>query len=222
MNLKIASYNVRHCAEGIDAVADVLRSLGADVVGMQEVDRNNERSPMDQPALLAAAADYPYYCYTPAIDYKGGEYGTLILSRYPVEAFTVTKLSSGEKEGRAVGHAVIRAGKETVDFFNTHLSFEARELRDVQYAELAAMMASCPNAVLTGDFNTEDFSEFAPLLGGKKLVNNAEHRLVTFPKYATAIDNIVLPERWRIKTAQTVTEAHSDHFLLWAEAETVF
>lgn len=218
MKLKIASYNVRHCAEGIEAVAAVLRNLGAQIVGVQEIDQNNDRSPEDQPALLAAAAGFPYYRFCPAIDYKGGKYGTLILSVFPIESFAAERLFSGEKEGRAVGHAVLQTPAGNVDFFNTHLSYEAKELRDVQFAELAKMMAPCPSAILTGDFNTQDFAEFAPL-GDVTLCNRADRRMVTFPGHQIAIDNIIFPKNRRELDAGTVTDSHSDHYLLWTEVE---
>ena len=107
LTLRIGSYNIQHgaLASGdLTLIGDVIKNARLDICGIQEVDLGTARvNGADQPALLAAAAGMEYYRFTRSIDYRGGEYGTLILSHYPIEEFTATKLYSGEKEGRAVG-----------------------------------------------------------------------------------------------------------------------
>ena len=195
----------------------MIKNARLDICGIQEVDLGTSRvNGADQPALLAAAAGMEYYRFTRSIDYRGGEYGTLILSHYPIEEFTATKLYSGEKEGRAVGHAVINVNGRRIDFFNTHLSYESRELRRVQFGELRGMLDDCGTYILTADFNTEDFGEF-DALGYGALVNNRANRLVTFPGASTAIDNIVVSADIKPGACGTVRESHSDHYMLWSE-----
>ena len=220
LTLRIGSYNIQHgaLASGdLTLIGDVIKNARLDICGIQEVDLGTARvNGADQPALLAAAAGMEYYRFTRSIDYRGGEYGTLILSHYPIEEFTATKLYSGEKEGRAVGHAVINVNGRRIDFFNTHLSYESRELRRVQFGELRGMLDGCGTYILTADFNTEDFGEF-DALGYGALVNNRANRLVTFPGASTAIDNIVVSADIKPGACGTVRESHSDHYMLWSE-----
>ena len=220
LTLRIGSYNIQHgaLASGdLTLIGDVIKNASLDICGIQEVDLGTARvNGADQPALLAAAAGMEYYRFTRSIDYRGGEYGTLILSHYPIEEFTATKLYSGEKEGRAVGHAVINVNGRRIDFFNTHLSYESRELRRVQFGELRGMLDDCGTYILTADFNTEDFGEF-DALGYGALVNNRANRLVTFPGASTAIDNIVVSADIKPGACGTVRESHSDHYMLWSE-----
>lgn len=220
LTLRIGSYNIQHgaLASGdLTLIGDVIKNARLDICGIQEVDLGTARvNGADQPALLAAAAGMEYYRFTRSIDYHGGEYGTLILSHYPIEEFTATKLYSGEKEGRAVGHTVINVNGRRIDFFNTHLSYESRELRRVQFGELRGMLDDCGTYILTADFNTEDFGEF-DALGYGALVNNRANRLVTFPGASTAIDNIVVSADIKPGACGTVRESHSDHYMLWSE-----
>lgn len=220
LTLRIGSYNIQHgaLASGdLTLIGDVIKNARLDICGIQEVDLGTARvNGADQPALLAAAAGMEYYRFTRSVDYRGGEYGTLILSHYPIEEFTATKLYSGEKEGRAVGHTVINVNGRRIDFFNTHLSYESRELRRVQFGELRGMLDDCGTYILTADFNTEDFGEF-DALGYGALVNNRANRLVTFPGASTAIDNIVVSADIKPGACGTVRESHSDHYMLWSE-----
>lgn len=220
LTLRVGTYNIKHGADAggdLTLIGNVIKEAGLDICGLQEVDFKTRRvGGVDQPALLAKAAGMEYYKYTPAIDYQGGKYGTLILSRYPIEEFEYTTLYSGEKEGRAIGHAKINVDGCIIDFFNTHLSYEEKALRSVQFRAVRKMLAECEHYILTADFNTQDFQEFSALKYGS-LVNSAEHRYVTFPKRQSAIDNIVLSSGFSIGLTDTVANSHSDHRMLWSE-----
>ena len=219
VTLRVATYNVKHAAEGVAKIAGVLKEADADIVGIQEVDYLNSRSPnQDQPKLIAKAAGYEYYKFTPAIDYKGGKYGTAILSKYPIDSFEVTKLDAKGQEGRAIGHAVIDVGGVKVDFFNTHLSFEEKSIRTGQFEDVAAMLEKCGHFILTADFNTQDFSEFS-VLGASVMVNRADSRHVTFPGGSSAIDNILTSSGFTELKTETIVSDASDHYLMWTEFE---
>ena len=121
----------------------------------------------------------------------GGEYGTLILSKYPIIKSEVTPLESSTHEARALGHAQINVDGEVIDFFNTHLSFEETSVRKGQLEAIANILKNHESFILTGDFNTADFAELA-VLGGT-LVNRSDRKFNTFPseKVGGEIDNIV-------------------------------
>lgn len=217
IELKIGSYNIKHAADGgCETIGKVIASAGLDIVGLQEVDHLNTRSAsLNQTKLIAEAAGMPYYQFIKAIDYKGGQYGTAILSKYPIESYTIKTLYSGSEEGRSVGHAVIDVDGVRLDFFNTHLSYESADLRKQQFVTLSKLLAECDNFVLTGDFNTQDFTEFAAL-GDVDMVNSSVHRHVTFPGSSSAIDNVISSKNLCAEFLSVITDSHSDHYALTA------
>lgn len=224
--MTIATYNIRH-GHDVDLdwsrLAEVIAASGADAVGIQEVDMHTNRvGGVDSLKGLSDATGMPYALFVPAMDYDGGQYGTAILSRYPITAAEYHPLPSAHYEPRAFGCVTLDVGEgSTLILLNTHLSYESAEQQSIQMAYLADWMAARipadTPAVLTGDFNTEDFAMFAPLTGrGYGLVNCVEHEYKTFRTDPVAIDNIVYtaatltPEEWGMIDRDT-----SDHNLFW-------
>ncbi len=217
VKLRIATYNIKHAAEGEDKIAGVIRAMNPDIVGIQEVDYLNTRSGgRNQPKLIAEAAGMPYYEFCRTIDYKGGQYGTLILSKYPITEYETVKLNSSTYEGRAVGHAVIDVCGIRLDFFNTHLSYEDKAVRTVQFEKLAQLLAGCRRFALTGDFNTPDFDEFTGL-GAGIMINRTERVIPSFPSGGKPIDNILLSEGFTEENAGRIEESYSDHYPVYAD-----
>ena len=221
MTLRIGTYNIKHGAEAnldLKTIAKVITDANLDIVGIQEVDYRTKRSNgIDQPRMLAEAAGMPYYVFVRGIDYQGGQYGTLILSKYPIISSEVIPLESWDKEGRALGHAVIDVNGFQFDFFNTHLSYEDTTLRKEQFFQVSEKTDACQNFILTGDFNTADFTEFTIL--GANLINHAARWYPTFPGGNSAIDNIVYTDCFKELASGTVTQSYSDHYMVWAEFE---
>lgn len=220
ITLRVGSYNIKAGSlVGFDMskLAAEIESHRLEIVGLQEVDHGTARSGgIDTMKLLAGAAVYGHYKFARAIYYRGGEYGTGILSRYPIASFEVIPLYSGSAEGRSVGHAVVEANGASIDFFNTHLSYESAELRRVQFAQLAELTKKCGTYVLTGDFNTAECREFS-VFENSILVNINAYP--TFPSSCRGIDNIVLSDNWRLTASGMGAPGNSDHNLLWAEIE---
>jgi endonuclease/exonuclease/phosphatase family metal-dependent hydrolase len=219
--LRVATYNIKHCEDAKlnpRTIANVIKSLDLDIVGLQEVDYKTSRSnKVDQPMVLASMSGMKYYAFCRCIDFDGGEYGTLILSKYPIIKSEVTPLESSTHEARALGHAQINVDGEVIDFFNTHLSFEETSVRKGQLEAIANILKNHESFILTGDFNTADFAELA-VLGGT-LVNRSDRKFNTFPseKVGGEIDNIVFSSTFAEKDAGTLSPSYSDHIPLWVE-----
>jgi endonuclease/exonuclease/phosphatase family metal-dependent hydrolase len=216
--LKVGSYNIKTgvmVKYNMPLIANDITSLGLDIVGFQEIDQFTTRSGgIDTVKLLCEATGYKYGMFSRAIDYKGGQYGTAILSRYPIKSFEVIQLDAASFEGRSAGHAVIDVNGVSVDFFNTHLSYESTVLRSGQFNQLAGLLKKCGTFILTGDFNTEVTSEFS-VIESSSIVNNNTYP--TFPSTGKGIDNIILSEDWSVVSSGMGPAGHSDHNLLWAE-----
>jgi len=90
--LTVMTWNIHH-GEGMDGrldlerIAEVIRSAGADLVALQEVDLETRRTNgVDQVKELARLLDMRHL-FGRAIDRDGGEYGVAILSRFEIMDF---------------------------------------------------------------------------------------------------------------------------------------
>ena len=189
--LRVCTYNIWHGGRvkaDLGVLGRTLNDLGAHVVGLQEVDVGTARMDgIDTLAVIAQAGGYPYFCFTKAMDYRGGGYGTAILSKYPILSSETIPLVCENKEPRALGCVTIDAEGEKVDFLNTHLSYECKELRARQLAQLADLTGEKRRLILTGDFNTADICEFS-VLKGLKTVNDG--KFPSFYETGEGIDHI--------------------------------
>ena len=219
VTLNIGSYNAAHFSKvdfDYSVFANDINSKKLDIVGLQEVDCKTTRSKgHDQPKLLAQALGWEYYEFAKAIDYQGGGYGHCIVSKYPIKSFTVHDLPGGG-ENRVFGHAVIDVNGVEINFINTHLSYEETDWRVKQFAFIAAYVKKLDNFIITGDFNTTDFTEYE-VIPNATLVNNAKRSVLTFPAggLTKSIDNIVVSPMFTLGRPKVLNNTHSDHVMLF-------
>ena len=182
--LRVMTYNIKHgqtntlciqpaalpgqppspdCNLDLQASIAVIRSHAPDIVGVQEVDRFWARSGgKDEPALLSAGLGMPHSCYGANLDHQPDahaavphQYGTVILSRFPILECTNTLLpKTGTNEQRGLTLAVIDVGGAALHFYNTHLHTTAAE-RLLQTAQIASIVDASPAGprLMVGDFN---------------------------------------------------------------------
>lgn len=218
MRLTVASYNILHgkfADYDMDKLTESIRTCDADLVGVQEVDVMTKRAGgRDIPALMAERLGFEYR-FAKAIDLQGGAYGTAILSRYPIEHFSVEALPSGNFEQRSIGCATICIGDREINFWNTHLSYENKFLRAEQFNRLAKRIGTYRDIILTGDFNTDEYEDFS-VLGDVTLCNNKSNFMGSFRDNARGIDNIVLGKAWKLQCTGMICTEYSDHNLIFA------
>ena len=219
LKLRVGSYNIKHGEMvGLDmsVLADDIKALNLDVVGLQEVDVGTGRvGGKDTVKEIAESAGYEYYYFCKAIDLQGGGYGTAILSRYPIKKFeTVQLCTDAGMEGRALGHAVLDVNGVEVDYFNTHLSYEDTTVIKKQFEQLNGLVQGKKTFIITADFNTSSSVYFNTLENSVR-VNHGKY--FTFPENMSAIDDIVVSLGWGINDSGYQVSGHSDHHMLWAE-----
>jgi endonuclease/exonuclease/phosphatase family metal-dependent hydrolase len=177
--LRVATFNIRH-GVGLDGALDLARiaavveRTGAEVVGLQEVDRHwSERSNfVDQATWLAQWLDMDV-AFGANLDLDppvpGGprrQYGTAILSTYKIRETTNTLLPrplGGEQRGLL--EALIKVRGIPVRVFNTHLQHDSQVERLAQVDRIRQVLATAQESVvLLGDLNaTPDTPEIAGL-----------------------------------------------------------
>lgn len=138
MIFKLVTYNI-HRAIGLDRrfsperIADIINTLNADIVMLQEVDYGVPRSnELDLAATLADMCNYPYQATGYNVSLKKGYYGNATLSRFPIVGETNIDLTVDNKKKRGCQHTLIdldesRNDRLMLDVFNLHLGLSAKE-----------------------------------------------------------------------------------------------
>ena len=170
VNVLVYNIHAGKDAAGVDnleRVAAVVRSAGADIVLLQEVDRRTTRSAgVDHAAELARLTGFQM-AFGRSLDYQGGEYGIAILSRWPISAQSTIDLpvdppqerSGGSLEPRAALRVSIGAPGGPITVLNTHLdaSREDRWRRQeiTRLLQIATEAGASGDALLVGgDLNS--------------------------------------------------------------------
>ncbi len=185
--LTVMSYNV-HTGIGADGkldlgrTADAIRASGAEVIGLQEVDRHwSARSDFEDQARLLADELGMHYFFAPiySLDPPGAgrprrEFGLAVLSEYPIidaENHEIARLSTQTSPPRlapAPGfpEVVVNVRGVPLHFYATHLDYRSDPgVRRIQVDDMLAIMAEDDGPkVLVGDLNAPpDAPELARL-----------------------------------------------------------
>ncbi|MDR7128129.1 endonuclease/exonuclease/phosphatase family metal-dependent hydrolase [Algoriphagus sp. 4150] len=176
--IKVLSYNIHHSNPpsrpdfiDLEAIAKVIKESKAEIVGLQEVDVFTSRSGSDlhMAKSLAEMTEMPYFYFSKGIDYEGGEYGTAILSKYPLTDTKTILLPAEEgTEQRTISVATVNLEKGLrYQFANTHLDFSS-ERNALSQAEMIVQYFAEETmpVILVGDFNsTPDSAPISTLDG---------------------------------------------------------
>ena len=226
ISLNIGSYNIANgkvVGHNFAKLAKDILGAKLDIVGFQEVDQFCNRSGnVDTMKTLSDLTGYQYYYFFKAINLSGngpdgkGEYGCAVLSKYPIVETERIALETEGKEGRVFGRTTIDVKGQTVNFFVTHLSYEAESIRSKQFLQVNTILSGYDNVILTGDFNISSLGEYK-VLENMSAVNTEEHFVYTFPSKRTCIDNIVYStDDFTFGEPKSLENGNSDHNMLYA------
>jgi endonuclease/exonuclease/phosphatase family metal-dependent hydrolase len=163
--MRVVTYNIHKGIGGvdrqyqIDRVIDVLRHQHADVMLLQEVDHDARRSAYHhQSELLAEALDMPHMAV--GINHRlrrGGGYGNVTLSRFPIaESFNLDLTQPRRKRRGALFTLVDHPDFGALRVFNFHLGLVHHErrhqVRRMLQCDPIASDGSAP-AIIAGDSN---------------------------------------------------------------------
>jgi endonuclease/exonuclease/phosphatase family metal-dependent hydrolase/peptidoglycan hydrolase-like protein with peptidoglycan-binding domain len=166
--LKVMTYNI-HAGKGTDGLIDInriatlIKNSKADIVGLQEVDSLTNRSGrLDMPTKLAELTGM-HMRYGSNMDYDGGMFGNVVLSKYPIVSSINTLLPRVlPNEQRGVQQVVINTGESNVLFMNTHLAYvndSTERLQSIAKIKDLIESSSQKKAVIVGDFNAKPNSD---------------------------------------------------------------
>lgn len=220
----VATYNIRH-GRGMDEVVhltrtgDAIRTLGADIVALQEVDSSVQRSgSVDEPAALGTQLGMQH-AYGRFMAYQGGAYGLAILSRFPIRRTHALRLPDGNEPRVALFAEVELPSRARVLVVNVHFDWVANDSFRVKQVEtLAAVLDTVQMpTILLGDFNdvpgTRTLTRWqARFRAAVKPAN--DHFTFSSTEPVKEIDHILLAPiaAWERAAARVVTDrVTSDH-----------
>lgn len=176
--LRALTYNIHHAEDtngqlDLERIAAVIRESKADVIALQEVDRNVPRSGrVDQLAELAKALNM-HGVLGPNIDLAGGKYGNAILSRWPIirwKNHLLPNVRSGEQRGLLEADIQL-PGDRPLKLFATHFDHRPNEEERLQSAAFVnrrqvdrAKREASFSVILAGDINARPESETLQVL----------------------------------------------------------
>jgi len=222
--LRLLTYNIHH-AEGLDGkvdydrIARIIRETNADIIALQEIDVQTQRTDrVDQASKIATKLGM-HHVFGKAIHFQGGQYGLAVLSRWPVDSHKVYALPYRiNQEPRIALETRIRPsdGLPELCFINTHLCHLSESNRSEQVQRLLQIIPRNESAqvFLAGDFNARPDSapmqrlwkeDWKDLLG--------EHQ---------GIDYLLAPgsSQWKVRTARIVNApVASDHMPVYVEVK---
>jgi endonuclease/exonuclease/phosphatase family metal-dependent hydrolase len=155
--IKVMTYNIHRGINkekklDLDGIVETIRSSGAEVVALQEVERFSVRTRFqDQIGYIADKLSMGYV-FGKSLNILNGEYGNAILSIYPIEEYEVKELPC-EGEQRTLLKARLNVNGGRLSLYNTHLGLKQSE-RELQLEEIMEYVSADKDFILAGDFNT--------------------------------------------------------------------
>ena len=252
MKIKVGTYNICHCADfsdytkdssgdtqpsvlNIKGTADVIKSLGCDVIGLNEVYENGSSPREDfkaQTKKLAELAGYSYYYYAQGQDYDYTDIGNAILSKFPIKSYTtevVPTVPESERTGnywyenRILGIADVDFNGKTVKVIETHFGLAPIELERIVKKCCEVIDGTNFPVVLMGDFNVKPDDPwlekiYERLKSAAAEKNNSEFTWSTYNPNRQ-IDYIFAPKTAEILSYEVHKFKISDHRPITAEIE---
>lgn len=158
--LRVLTFNIHAGLGGgglrLGTIADEIEATGAEVVFLQEVDRFRGRSGRaDQPSLLARRLGMQVAFGSNVRHGGGGQYGTAILSRWPItDQRNLALPNRAGLEQRGLLFAALDVAGTPVHAYGTHLQHTRGPARLEQMRAALQVVAADPVPKLfAGDFN---------------------------------------------------------------------
>jgi endonuclease/exonuclease/phosphatase family metal-dependent hydrolase len=161
--LRVATYNIHKC-RGIDRrirparVLQIISQLDADIIAIQEILNVNGKEPeVGQARYLGENLDGYCWCFGENRILRGGPYGNMTLSRFPIRFCHNYDVTWKRRERRSCLRTDISVANTLVHFYNIHLGtgflerrHQARKLLSSDILHDAQLRGP---KIVAGDFN---------------------------------------------------------------------
>jgi len=222
--IRVVTWNIRG-GVGSDGRFDLARVVRIverakpDVVALQEVDSRRGTAEHAHPFLMLREALGSHSVEAKSIISSDGEYGQILISRWPLSEIRIHDISVAQREPRRAIETEVQSPHGPLRMAAVHLGLTFRERRQ-QTQTLVDIATRCPiTTVMVGDFNDWVW---------RGSVQNAIHRALpartwhrTFPSWLPLIrlDRVYCRPREALVRSWTDREARSvsDHLPVFAE-----
>ena len=224
--LKLMSYNIKN-ANGMDNVcnfqriANVINNTSPDVVAIQEVDSMTNRSGQKYVLGEIAERTQMHGYFAPAIDYDGGKYGIVLLTKQ-----VPLRLQSLPLPGREEARTLILAEFTDYIYCCTHMSLtEEDRMKSLELVKAFTSSSTKP-LFLAGDMNAEPESGFIKELQKDfQILSNPKQHTFPAPDPKETIDYIAMLKQnakgFAVISAKVINEPMaSDHRPILVELRT--
>ena len=227
--MRFVSFNIHHGTVGRrgpvdpEQLGEVCASFDADVIALQEVDRDTYRVKRADLAAVAAGACGMAHVFGASRWYPGGRYGNALLARGTITDHAVTKLPKvpeGQfwREQRTALEAAVTVDGQAVWVAATHLSVPIDQ-NEVQLDWLLRHVRGRPRPqVVLGDLNRPlGLVRADAQQAGLRAAEHGATFPVTKPK--RAIDHVLASPELTVLRAEVRPTPMSDHAALVVDLE---
>lgn len=221
-SLRVLTWNVHSCI-GTDGrldperVREHIQAIDPDIAALQEVDSRRDRR--DGFALLGDSLGNRAEART--IRTPDGDYGHMLLSRWPITAWRIHDISFGRREPRSMIEATIQTELGRINVLSTHLGL-GRSERHAQARKIEAL-AEADNrpTVVMGDFNELSGAGAIGRLLARTFLSAGRHATYPSRRPLFPLDRIWFERSLQLLRADVYRDARraSDHLPLWAELQ---
>jgi endonuclease/exonuclease/phosphatase family metal-dependent hydrolase len=222
--IRVMTWNI-HGGVGIDGRFDLTRVVETiarhhpDVVALQEVDSRRTLAPARSAFVVLREAVGDHGVEAKSIIAPDGEYGQIVLSRWPLGATQIHDITHAKREPRRAIETEILAPGGTLRLIAAHFGLTIRERRQ-QAQRLVAIARRHPTTtVMLGDFN--EWFWPASLRGALRRELPARTRYATFPSWYPLfhLDRIFCwpPDAMRASFVDRSARRVSDHLPVVAD-----
>jgi endonuclease/exonuclease/phosphatase family metal-dependent hydrolase len=189
---RVATYNIHKCRgfdrrTSPDRINTVIEELQAEILCLQEVvDAPEGPRIFDQAREIARAFPEYSWCFGSNRALRGGNYGNMTLTQFPIRSWRNHDLTHREREERGVLQVDIEiGGNQALHVFNIHLGTSYTERRSqaarLLSSDVLGQQALSDPRLIVGDFNEWTMGLTTKLLRGSFKTFRPQHGL-RFPR----------------------------------------
>lgn len=209
-------------------IVQLLKTVSADVVALQEVQLDDEITKKSQSSILASSCGYKYELFVPACTKKGSgtssrkvAHGLALLSKHEITTHSVHKLKKHieSHEQHVILIARLKVANNELDVCNVH--FHNTDETSFLHLQETIEHLNDENIhpVMLGDFNIYKLADYKQLMPSYSLSTEfADYS--SFVKDDGTLDYIAIPsDKFKFQSLHTSNSYISDHKAVWTDLE---
>jgi endonuclease/exonuclease/phosphatase family metal-dependent hydrolase len=156
--VRVMTWNIHGAVGGnprfdLAGVVELIKRWDADVVALQEVDSRRKHACAGNPFAVLQEALGRHGIGAKSITTDDGDYGQMLISRWPITTYEIHDISFAEREPRRAVKVEVETPFGPIRVIATHLGLSIRERRSQARTLLDIAGAGDMTTMVIGDFN---------------------------------------------------------------------